>query len=323
MYTIRLNPSQSIQQAIDSVAPGTAAELLLSPGVYREKLIINKTGLTLIGEGNSSRDVVIVNDDYANKLHPADGKEYNTFRTYTMNIIAPNVTLKRLCIENAAGDPVHKGQSVALSVYGDGVLVEDCVLISTQDTLFCGPLPDDLIVRYDAFLKDEERYFEGEMLQLFYGCQIEGSVDFIFGCANAWFYQCDIVSVNDTREIGFVAAPAHSLKQRAGFQFVDCAFHHMGCGEHSVFLARPWRDFGKAMFLDCALSSHIRPEGFDKWNDTARDRTARFLYGGSTHLPNAVPWAKRLSCSDAQALREDCERYFSSRNVCAVSPSNR
>ncbi len=323
MQTIRLDPSQSIQQAVDSVAPGNAAKLLLSPGVYREKLIINKPGLMLCGEGNSPRDVVITNNDYANKLHPADGKEYNTFRTYTVNIIAPNVALKGLCIENTAGDPVHKGQSVALSVYADGALVENCVLASTQDTLFCGPLPDDLIVRYDVFLKDEERYFEGEMLHLFYGCRIEGSVDFIFGCANAWFYGCDIVSVNDTREAGYVAAPAHSLKQRAGFQFVSCKFRGIGCAERSVFLARPWRDFGKAVYLDCALDAHIRPEGFDKWNDTARDRTARFLYGGSTRLPNAVPWAKQLSVSDAQALREDCERHFSSRNVCVVPPSNR
>ncbi len=323
MHTIRLNPSCSIQQAIDSVTPGDSVKLFLSPGVYHEKLVINKPSLTLIGEGDSPRDVVITNDDYANKLHPADGKEYNTFRTYTVNIIAPNVALKGLCIENAAGDPVNKGQSVALSVYADGALVEDCVLSSTQDTLFCGPLPDDLVIRYDGFLKDEERYHEGEMLQLFYRCQIQGSVDFIFGCANAWFYQCDIVSVDDTRKTGFVAAPAHSLKQRAGFSFVNCTFRHTGCAESSVFLARPWRDFGKAVFVDCALDAHIRPEGFDKWNDTTRDRTARFSFGGSTSLPGAVPWSKRLADTDALLLRGDCERYFSSRSVTVVSPSNK
>ena len=323
MHTIRLNPSQSIQQAIGFIAPGQPAELILSPGVYREKLRIDKPGLTLCGEGNSPRDVVITNDDYANKRHPTDGKEYNTFRTYTVNILAPHVTLRGLTVENAAGDPVHKGQSVALSVYGDNAFIENCVLSSTQDTLFCGPLPDDLIVRYDGFLPDEERCHEGEMLQLFYKCTIEGSVDFIFGCANAWFYGCDIVSVNDTREFGFVAAPAHSLKQRAGFQFVDCGFRHTGCKDASVFLARPWRDFGKAAFVDCALDAHIRPEGFDPWNDTRRDRTARFSIGGSTHLPKAVSWFQKLSDADAQALRNDCARYFSSHNVCAVFPSNR
>ena len=46
---------------------------------------------------------------------------------------------------------------MALSVYGDDFLMEDCLLRSTQDTLFVGPLPQDLIRRYVDLLPPELR----------------------------------------------------------------------------------------------------------------------------------------------------------------------
>jgi len=58
-----------------------------------------------------------------------------------------------------------------------------------------------------------------------------------------------------------------------------------------VYLARPWRDYGIARFEDCSYGPHIAPAGFDKWNDTNRDRTARFYETPS--VPGRVSWANR------------------------------
>ena len=98
--------------------------------------------------------------------------------------------------------------------------MKNCTLTSTQDTLFVGPLPPDLIERYEGFLPDELRR-GGDMTQCFEDCIIEGTVDFIFGCGNTLFSHCELRSVEDARNIGYVAAPAHSQMQQDGFRFVN------------------------------------------------------------------------------------------------------
>ena len=311
MLEIRLHPGESIRRAVESVPFGEPARIRLSDGLYREKLLIDRPGLTLTGD---SRAAVISWDDYAEKPHPADGKPFNTFRTYTVQITADDVRLESLSIENTAGDPARRGQSVALSAYGDRLLVTDCRLSSTQDTLFAGPLPDDLVVRYDGFLPDPERYREGGCVQQYRDCLIEGSVDFVFGCASAHFLGCELRSVNDGRDRGFVAAPAHSLKQRDGFVFARCRFTGSGLGDAAVYLARPWRDFGKAAFVECTIGAHIHPALFDKWNDTGRDRTARFSFFELSGIGTCgcVPWAKRLTEAEAHALLARAEAALTS-----------
>lgn len=285
--TYHLSAGSSINKQLSIMKAGDT--LFLSPGTYNEKVIVDKSGITIDG-GDSA---VISRADGAKHIH-SDGQEFNTFRTYTMQIIADNVTLKNLTVQNAAGDPRIHGQCVALSVMADNFSAENCRLLSTQDTLFCGPLPDDLIVRYIDFLPYRERYTEGVCRQRFESCYIEGSVDFIFGCGEAVFENCVIHSLNDGRNEGYIAAPAHSLKQKNGFLFKNCKLTGDSSLKGKIFLARPWRDFGKAEFVDCELGEHIHPEGFDRWNDTQRDRTARFYYTESPVTGHFVSWAKAI-----------------------------
>ncbi len=177
-------------------------------------------------------------------------------------------------------------------MYGDRFTMERCRLTSTQDTLFMGPLPDDLIERYDNFLPHFLRPSK-TCLQRYTDCLIEGTVDFIFGCAEAVFDRCEIRSLRDARDIGYAAAPAHELRQTRGFRFQNCRFTaEEGVTPGSIYLARPWRDYGLCVFQDCTYGPHIAPEGFDKWNDTQRDKTARFYE--EPPVEGRVNWVKRL-----------------------------
>ena len=280
-----LSPDDDLQKAFDSAAP--LSIIHLSAGVFRQKTLLRTPGITLIGEGADR--TVIAWDDYAQKKDEL-GREYNTFRTYTMAVCADGVTMRNLAIINDAGDPQIKGQEVALSVLGDRFVMEDCRLASTQDTLFAGPLPPDLIERYDGFLRSELRAC-GPFSQRYARCLIEGSVDFIFGCADAVFSDCEIRSVHDVRQVGYAAAPAHSLHQTQGFLFSRCRFTcEKEVREASIYLARPWRDYGLARFESCTYGGHIAPEGFDKWNDTGRDKTARFYEDPA--MPGRVSWVR-------------------------------
>lgn len=296
MTEIRITPEDKLSPILKTVTPGT--RILLAKGTYREKIEISVPDIELAGE--SPEETVIVYDDYAKKIDE-NGLEYVTFRTYTMAILAPRVTLRDLTVENDALMPETKGQEVALTVYADEFLAENCRFISTQDTIFCGPLPPDLIERYDGFLKDELRTGEFQR-QIFRNCYIAGTVDFIFGCGDTLFENCDIESLFEIRGHGYVAAPSHASEQEIGFVFDRCRIF---CGENvpegSVHLARPWRDYGKSSFIDCEYGRHIAPEGFNKWNDTERDKTARFAEY-PIKPESRVAWSRQLTEREKQKL---------------------
>lgn len=315
MNIITLSPKDDVQAILDGL--DRPATIYLKKGVYRNKLCVRRNDVTIIGEERET--TVLSYDDYAKKAHP-DGREYNTFRTYTVCVTGERVTLKNLTVENANTAPETVGQCVALSVNARRFRATDVDLKSTQDTLFTAPFPDDLVVRYsgltddpayyDGFIPREQLYMEGGALHLFDRCRIYGTVDFIFGCAEAYFRGCELISLADKRNCGFVAAPAHSLKQERGYTFLDCKFRNGGA-DGGVFLARPWRDFGKCDFIRCELENHISPLLFDRWNDTRRDKTARFAYyglkGGNL---SPVPWARELTEREADEIAARCNAYF-------------
>ena len=287
MEHILVTPSDDLQRIFDT-APENST-ILLSEGEYRQKTVIRTPGLVVKGAGADKTRIVY--NDYAKKRDFL-GAEWNTFRTYTLAVCADGVTMKGLTVENDALAPEVLGQEVALSVVADGFRMENCILRSTQDTLFLGPLPSDLIGRYEGFLDDALRagYW---MRQRFEDCLIEGTVDFIFGCGDALFENCEIRSLWDARDVGYVAAPSHELQQQEGFRFRNCRFTcEDGVTPGSIFLARPWRDFGISRFQDCRYDLHIAAEGFDKWNDTRRDLTARFYE--SPEVPGRVSWCNRI-----------------------------
>ena len=299
MQNIHLTPSQNLADILSNL--DKPATIYLSKGVYRVKAEIAADDVTIIGEDRET--TVITYDDYARKIH-ADGREYNTFRTYTLCVTGERVKLENLTVENSNTDPGKVGQCVALSVNAKSFYAKNVNLKSTQDTLFLSPFPDDLIVRYRGFIPERQLYLEGGAVHFFDNCRIYGTVDFIFGCAEAYFKGCEIISLNDGRDRGFVAAPAHSLKQERGFVFYDCDFIAEGAADGSVYLARPWRDFGKCEFIDCRLGKHINPELYDRWNDTHRDATARFLHCGLVcgFTPSPVPWSRQMQRAKADEI---------------------
>lgn len=285
MSDIFAAPGQPLQPLLDAAQSGDCIHL--AEGVYREKLLLKTPGLTIVGAG-ADRSVLIW-DDYARKQDEL-GREYVTFRTWTLAVCADHVTMRNLAVVNDALFPETKGQEVALTVYGDDFLMEDCRLTSTQDTLFVGPLPPDLIVRYDGFLPDELRA-DKTCRQVFRSCLIEGTIDFIFGCGEARFETCEIRSLPDVRGVGYASAPSHCAWQTDGFLFDRCRFTCAeGVEAGSVYLARPWRNYGLARFENCSYAEHIAPVGFDHWANTTRERTCRF--SETPPVPGRVKWMR-------------------------------
>ena len=275
-------PIDSIQKAINLIDITQDNEIFVKQGIYFEKLKIkfySEFSLKIIGE--DKENTIISFNDFARKIHN-DGLEYNTFRTSTLMLLGENITLENLTIENTCGCGKKFGQGVALYITGNNVNVNNCILKAHQDTLFLGPLPLDLIERYQNFLQDDELIYPKDHTVFINNTYIEGDVDFIFGGAIAYFNECTICSLE--RE-GFVFAPSTEKFEEKGFVVKNSKFVSTNNTPH-VYLARPWRDYGMVELHNCTMDNHIYDTGFDKWNDTSRDKTCRFFEDNSKYFDN-------------------------------------
>lgn len=289
----------------------------IAPGIYREKLDILRSNLTIIGTGQSPEEVVLTYDDFAFDEMP-DKTKRGTFRSYSVFLDANNVTMKNLTIENASGDENTHGQAIALYAEGDCLYFENVRLLGRQDTLFTGPLPPKEL-QPNGFIGPKQFAPRINGRQHYNNCYICGNVDFIFGSATAYFENCTIESLShktDPNEIqGYVTAPSTPDGQAYGYVFYNCRFISTECAASTCYLARPWRDYAKAVFIRCEVGLHIHPDGFHDWNKpNAREHA--FFAAYENYRPSPEPsnpkffypkasFAKELSSDEAANYEKD------------------
>lgn len=237
----------TVQEAINAV-PDFRKEgrttIYIRKGVYKEKLIIpeSKINVSLIG----AEGAVISGDDYASKPNRF-GENMSTSGSSSCYIYAPDLICENLTFENTAG---RVGQAVACFVSGDKVIFRNCRFLGNQDTLY-------------NFGKHCRQYFEN--------CYIEGTVDFIFGSSTAVFNRCTIHSLSK----GYLTAPSTPQDEAYGYVFIDCRLTAAD-GVEKVYLARPWRPYGKSVFIHCEMGDHILPVGWHNWNKKDAEKTCFF-----------------------------------------------
>lgn len=255
MIKLKLSPKDDIQSILDSYPLDSLLEVELSPGFYHQKLTLRHHHLTLIGNPN---ETIISYDDHALKFH-ADGLLMNTFRTQTVLILGDNIRLSHLIIENTSGTGPKIGQAIALSMYGNDTVIENCVLKSTQDTVFFGPLPSDLITRYDHILSNQE-LLDRPLRHFIFDSTIVGNIDFIFGSSDAFMDHCTIISNGN----GYISAPSTHPKSSFGLVFNQCRFESLE--PYNIVLSRPWRSGGKVTFIDARFNTPISETRYVDWD---------------------------------------------------------
>lgn len=251
----------------------TPAVIHIAPGTYREKLVLERPMVTLLGE--SAANTTLVYGDYALDLME-DGSKRGTFRTASFRIHTHDVCVKNITFQNDAGFGHSVGQALALYVDGDRNSFYDCRLIGSQDTLFTAPLP--LKEAQPGGFKGPGEFKPRTLGRQYYSnCFIQGDVDFIFGGAIAYYDHCTIFSkkpeqlppesLANKKIFGYVTAASTFEEEPYGYVFSNCKLIS-DCPPHSVFLGRPWREYAKTVFLNCELGEHIHPEGWNDWNKT-------------------------------------------------------
>lgn len=292
-----------VQAAIEAIPAQRSAPVTIQikRGVYKEKILLEKPQVRLIGEG--AAQTIITYDDAALKLLP-DGTPMGTFNSYSVFIGADDVSAEGLTFANTAGSGDVVGQAVAAYVDGDRTAFYDCRFLGRQDTLFTGPLPPTP--------KDPKAPFKGPRAtaprrptrQYYRNCYIEGDVDFIFGSATVVFDGCDIVSYDRKREMnGYITAASTPEGQEFGYVFLDCRL----CSEaapQTVYLGRPWRDYARVAFLKCWMGAHIKAEGWHNWDKKHAEQLVRYVEyqneGPGAQIAARVPWVKILTDDEAQ-----------------------
>lgn len=256
----------SIQEALDAVPYNTPAEILVSPGVYRERLFSDKHDLVLRGLGDVT--VTFSQGGYDPGLRHKRG----TFRSATAFFSGERLVLENLRIVNEA-DP-SRGQALALYLDVDTAELSSITLESFQDTLFLAPLPDEEREK-GGFYGPRHLLPRKRNRTVISDSSIAGTVDFIFGGGDALFERCQIIS----RGSGYVTAPS-GKRDWLGFVFHGCRFAGTG---HS-YLMRPWRPEGKASFLSCSFGSHLDPALFISWpgHEAEAGQSGFFLHDSGT-----------------------------------------
>ncbi|HUW92086.1 MAG TPA: pectinesterase family protein [Bacteroidales bacterium] len=261
----------SVQEAVNSIRAYMPDRtfMFIKNGIYREKIIIPSwvTNLTVTGE--SVENTIITWNDHANI------RNMGTFRTYTIWVQGVGFTAENITFENNAE---QLGQAVAVHVDGDRAIFRNCRLLGNQDTLLTAN-------------QESRQYYED--------CYIEGTTDFIFGPATAWFENCHIHSKKNS----YITAASTVQTQKFGYIFNRCRLTAAE-GITKVYLGRPWRAYAATVFLNCEMGNHILPAGWHNWDKPLNEKTARYAEYHSTGAganPGArVAWSRQLSRREAK-----------------------
>ena len=275
----------TIQEAFNAIPShsGKQTAVHVKPGVYREKLYLDSTKGKVQLLGFDKFNTIIIYNDHTGKVAP-NGDTINTRTSWTFLVKADDFLAYNITFQNDAG--FTAGQAVAVESGGDKATFLDCRFIGNQDVLF---------------LNNEKSR------QFFQYCYIEGTTDFIFGSATAWFDSCEIYS----RKNSHVTAASTPQNKDWGFVFNACKLTG-DTSLHNVSLGRPWRPYAAVVYMNCYIGSHIKPEGWSNWNNTANYKTTRYAeyknYGPSSDPAKRVNWSRQLT--DDEAKTYDKRKYL-------------
>lgn len=272
---------KTVNEAIAKVPAGNKKRfvIFIKKGIYNEQVRIpaDKPFISFVGESAETTRIVF---DINNK------RAGSTSAAYAVYIGGHDFHAENLTFENSFDYKANINQSgsqaVAVLSEADRLVFKNCKFLGWQDTLYA---------------KNGRQYFEN--------CYIEGNVDFIFGQATAVFDKCTIHSKGD----GYITAPMRFAEnESSGFVFFNSKLTGANI-DRGVFLGRPWRAFGRTIFLNTEMDAHIRGEGWNNWNNPANEKTAFFAEynsrGAGAKMNERVKWIRQLSKEDARKFETE------------------
>ena len=230
---------QTIQSALDANQSSLKDRLVLAidPGTYTEAVQVNKPGVIFKNtDSTGQKAVVITYNNYSSNTFdangnfvPQDNHDLGTSKcgTVIVTAAATGFSAENITFENSYNitDHTKEGEqtpAVAFDSLADQVYLKNCNFIGRQDTV----------------------YLQGKGNRVYInGGKIEGTVDFIFGDANALIENVAInMAYYPGRKTGYFAAP-NTAKGQTGLVFNNCQLtvDNQYGSNADIYLARPWQ----------------------------------------------------------------------------------
>jgi pectinesterase len=278
---------KTVTEALNAVPETGGATIQIAPGNYREKLVISKPDVHLVGTGERSFDTIIVWDDSSLTTKVTGQKESATVTVLGDGFQASNIAFQN---DYHLTHPNAPSQAPAVKTVADRAVYDTVCFFGAQDTLF-------------ADSKDSKN----PARQYFKGCYVEGHVDFIFGNARAFFDHCHIHMIQ--RDTAYITAQSNNTPGGPSAYVFDHCNITSDTAAPGLYLGRAWRPYAQVVFLDTQIDCALNPEGWHEWTPgkTETYKTAYFAEYNSTGLgakPSArVPWSHQLNKADAEKWR--------------------
>lgn len=253
----------------------TAKTILVTEGIYKEKVEVTIPNLTLLGEG---ADKVVIEWDSLYGLTDESGFVHETDSTATLAVRynAHGFTMSGITVSNYwnnqkvfddnLGEKYGEHRALALLCQADKVVISQCKFLGYQDTV---------------------EFFTGR--QLVYGTYISGTTDFIFGSnSTTYFYQCQIHSIETfDNKGGYITAfkgnnGGSDSAVKYGAIFDNCTFTcDANVAQYSetdatkvglTAIGRPWGQDAAVAVINSDLGAHISKEA-----STGASRQERYV----------------------------------------------
>ncbi|KAK2456925.1 pectinesterase [Trifolium repens] len=262
--------------------------IYVKAGVYDEYIQVDKKkkNLLIYGDG-PTKTIITGNKNFV------DG--YKTMRSATFSTTAEDFIAKAMTFENTAGASKH--QAVALRVQGDRSAFFDCAIRGYQDTLYAHA--------HRQFYKN---------------CEISGTVDFIFGYASTVIQSSKIIIRKpDANQQNIIVADGTQQKNMpTGVVLQNCEIMpepELQADRLTVksYLARPWKAYSRAIFMENTIGDLIQPDGYLPWAGNQFLDTCFFAeynnIGPGSDVKARVQWGKGV-LTKADAIKYTASEWI-------------
>lgn len=289
----------TIQAAVESIdripTEQNPVNIYVNKGVYEEAVSIDKPYVNIIGKGKASD--VVISYDKANG-HSDKAKNVGTEKSATFTVAqqAKGFSAQNVTFENSynISDTSRKQtQAVAFASLADKVILKECNFIGRQDTLYL-----------KGASKGQSVYGSCNNARVYLSnCYIEGTVDFIFGDATAYFDKCKLFMAYYENG-GHFTAPNTTLFN-LGYVFNGCELSvdkkYTTANKSKIDLGRPWQcdadypNYGsQSVYISCKLPDILSDKGFSLWDKSTVANKVRFMeYDSRTSSGSKLGSVKR------------------------------
>lgn len=209
--------------------------------------------------------------------------------------VAEGFIAKSMAFENTAGAVKH--QAVALRVQGDRSAFFDCAMHGYQDTLYTHA-----------------------HRQFYRNCEISGTVDFIFGYGTTLIQNSRIiVRKPDPNQQNIIVADGTDQKNMpTGAVLQNCEIMaspelEQEKANFKSYLARPWKAYSRAIFIENTIGDLIQPDGFLPWSGNQFLDTCYFAEyentGMGADVKARVKWSRGV-LSKAEANKYTADQWL-------------